>query len=780
MPTGIGHALSLCSLIAGMPLLAACGESDVTLIPGLQRPAAAALSLPTSLEVAAPGWTVVEAFPALTFDDPTSLGEGPGSGHLFVTEREGRLYAFRNEPAVTSKILSLDLSDRTQGNNDGGLLSLTFHPEFGQAGSPNGRYVYIHYAYTEHPIPDPVRTTPSWSRLSRFSMDLETLIIDPSSELVLIDQADESIWHQGGAAFFGPDDGFLYLTVGDEGLPYCTLRNCQLIDKDLFSGVLRIDVDMRGGDISHPIRRQPQTGKTASYFIPNDNPFVGQPGVLEEFYAIGLRSPHRMTHDALDGITWIGEVGQARREELDVLQPGANYQWNVLEGSQGRAGLAMPAEPLGVWTDPTLELDRDEAAGIIGGYVYRGSKFPSLYGKYIFGDYIYGSIWALSYTYDGVRATVADVKRLTSTEFRESSDGLTSFGVDRDGELYILNLGAESKIRRLDRTEGFSNAPLHLSETGVFVDTASPRLEPSPGLLPYDVITPLWSDGASKQRWFSLPDAAAIGFSETGGWSFPEGTVFVKHFDLALDEARPDERRRLETRLLVHGEGGRYYAMTYQWNADGTDADLVLEGSTEPIHVSLADGQPRELSYLFPGPSDCAVCHNPEAGSVLGVRTAQLNHDMFYPQLGRSTNQLFTLALAGVLDVRLKERDVQHLPTYVSLSDESAPLEARVRSYWATNCSMCHGTVSDIRADWDARFEVPLDQQGVIQGPSQSASDPGALLVVPADPDHSVLFRRSATSARGLGMPPLGRSAPDPKYVEVLERWIRSLPPAAL
>jgi uncharacterized repeat protein (TIGR03806 family) len=765
-------------LLASMALLAACGGDDTTTIAGLTRPAAAALSVPTSLEVAAPGWTVVEAFPALTFDDPVSLGEAPGTGHLFVTERQGRVYAFRNDSAVTSKLLSLDLSDRTQGGSDGGLLSLTFHPEFGRAESPNRAYVYVHNAYTPNPIANPVRRTRSWSRLSRFSVDLDTLVIDPSSELVLIDQADESIWHQGGASFFGPDDGFLYLSVGDEGLAYCTLQNCQRIDKDLFSGVLRIDVDMRGGDISHPIRQQPQTGTTAHYFIPNDNPFVGQPGVLEEFYAVGLRSPHRMTHDAVDGITWIGEVGQARREELDVLQPGANFQWNVLEGSRGGGGLAMPAEPLGVWTDPALELTRDVAAGIIGGYVYRGSKFPSLYGKYVFGDYYYGSIWALSYGYDGVRATVSDLQRLTATEYREASDGITSFGIDREGELYILTLGAESKILRLDRTEGFSNAPLRLSETGVFVDTASARLEPSPGLLPYDVITPLWSDGASKQRWMSVPDAAAIGFSEAGSWSFPEGTVFVKHFDLALDEAQADERRRLETRVLVHGQGG-YYAMTYRWNTEGTDADLVLEGSTEPIVVSLADGQQRELSYLFPGPGDCAVCHNAEAGSVLGVRTAQLNHDLFYAELGRSTNQLFWLGRAGVLDVSLQERDVHRLPAFVSLSDESAPLEARVRSYWASNCSMCHGSVPDLRADWDARYDVPLDQRGVIYGPSQSANDAGEFLVVPADPDHSVLLQRSATTARGLGMPPLGRSVPDATYVAVLERWIRSLPPGA-
>ncbi|HWO09816.1 MAG TPA: PQQ-dependent sugar dehydrogenase, partial [Polyangiaceae bacterium] len=204
----------------------------MTRLSGLER-SGRAPAFPLTLEAAAPGWTVAEAFPSVTFDDPTSFGEAPGTGHIFVTEREGRVYAFRNDPGASSKLLSLDLSNRTQGEEDCGLLSLTFHPDFGKAGSPNRSYVYVHYAYSPSPIVGrvPARTTRTSSRLSRFSVNLDTLVIDPASELVLIDQADESTWHQGGAAFFGPEDGFLYLSVGDEGLPYCSLRNCQRIDR---------------------------------------------------------------------------------------------------------------------------------------------------------------------------------------------------------------------------------------------------------------------------------------------------------------------------------------------------------------------------------------------------------------------------------------------------------------------------------------------------------------------------------------------------------------------
>lgn len=739
------------------------------------RPIGSALALPATLDAAAPGWIAVEAFPAITFNDPISFEEAFDTGFIFVTEREGRIYAFENEPNVSEKRLVLDLADRNQGERDSGLIGFAFHPEFNRAESPNRRYVYLHYAFTPDPVVGsvPNANSPSLSRLARFTVDLDTLQIDPASELVLIDQGDQNLWHQGGAMFFHPKDGFLYLALGDEGGTVCAFRNCQRIDNDLFAGVIRIDVDMRGGDISHPITKQPATGTTANYYIPNDNPFVGQPGVLEEFYALGLRSPHRMTYDALDDITWIGEVGQTTREELNVLQPAANYQWNVLEGTQP-GSMEMPDQTIGVWTGPVIELERSEAASIIGGYVYRGSENPYLYGKYIFGDFMTGNIWALSYTYDGTVATPVHRELLVRTTFRGRSFGITSFGVDRNNELYILNLGEEAKIHRLARTGGFSNAPLHLSEVGVFTETEG-SLTPNESLVPYGVQSPLWSDGAEKQRWVSLPEGETAEFAEHGSWSFPVGTVFVKHFDLALDETRPDELRRLETRLLVHGADSQYYGLTYKWNALGTDADLLLESQVEPIDVVLANGERRHLQYFYPGPGDCTVCHNPDAGFVLGARTGQLNGDFTYPTTGRTANQIYTWSQTGLLDADLDQATIEQLVSLPSPADEDVSLENRLRSYWAGNCSMCHGTVPDLRADWDARFETPLADQGIIDGPSQSSSDANARLVVPGDLSNSVLYRRSNTADSATRMPPLGRSAIDPAYVAMLEEWILSL-----
>jgi uncharacterized repeat protein (TIGR03806 family) len=738
---------------------------------GVQR----GVGLPSEPDITAARWTVVPAFPEVTFVNPTGWEEAPGTGHAFVSEREGRLFAIPLVAETREKKLVLDLSRVTQGHQDLGLLGLAFHPEFGQRQSTNGRYMYLHYAYTDQPVLSPVPFVPTESRLSRFTVDLDTLVADPASELVLIAQQDEHLWHQGGAMFFHPKDGFLYLTVGDEGDSLCRFDNCQRIDRDLFSGVLRIDVDMRGGAISHPIVRQPESGSTAHYFIPSDNPFVGEEGVLEEFYAIGLRSPHRMTHDALDDITWIGDVGQSRSEELDVLQPAANYQWQFLEGTSSR--LEMSEQPIGVWTDPVLELGRDEANAIIGGVVYRGSAFPELWGKYIFGDYFYGTIWALDYEYDGVTTRIRERQQLLTGMLGRSAT-ITSFGLDLSGELYILAMGQQSQVMRLQRGSTADVVPERLSRVGVFDDLSG--LAPVPEMISYAVQSPLWSDGASKRRWMLPPPGQeAIQFSEQGPWQFPEGTVFVKHFDLALDERRPDERRRLETRFLVAAKGGRYYGLTYKWNAEGTDAEPLFASQVEEIDVVEENGNVRRQSYFYPGPSDCLVCHNADAGYVLGVRTAQLNGTFVDEATGVEAEQLLAWTKRGLLDTELDEAAIATLPSLAHLGDADRSVEDRVRSYWDSNCSMCHGVVDGLRATWDARYQTPLANQGVIYGSLSGEAEPeeGSFVVVPGSPSLSAMWRRDRSDDIATRMPPLGRHRPDNEYLKLLEEWISSLTP---
>ncbi|MET0413974.1 MAG: PQQ-dependent sugar dehydrogenase, partial [Polyangiaceae bacterium] len=732
------------------------------------------LGLPSALELTAPGWSTAPAFSKLTFDIPVAMVKAPRLETFFVAELHGRIYAFDDDQDVSQKKLVLDLTAHTQGTADCGLITLAFHPEFAQQGSPNAGYVYLLYAYSATPL-DPGAappSTPTLSRLSRFTVDLNTLEIDPSSELVLIDQEDQSTWHQGSGMFFHPDDGFLYISVGDEGERYCALQNCQRIDGDLFSGVLRIDVDQRGGNISHPIPRQPTTGTTAGYYIPNDNPFVGQTNVLEEFYALGLRNPYRMTFDAVDGLAWIGEVGQNTHEEIDVLLPGGNYQWNAYEGDLRSRG-ALPPTPLGVWTGPVVSLERAEAECIIGGYVYRGQRFPELQGKYVFADYTLSKLYALSYTRQGGQVQAQEVSLLIDGVLGKR-ETITSFATDTAGELYMLIYGEGTQIQRLDKSAGVTTAPGLLSEVGAFSDLSELSAEDT--LLPYTVQTPLWSDGASKDRWISLPEGGRrIGFAANGPWRFPPGTVFVKHFEMALDERRPERRRRLETRFLVAAEDDAFYGVSYKWNAEGTDAELMFESQSEDLEIIDADGDVRHQTYFYPGPADCLTCHTAEAGHVLGFRTAQLNGDHEYEATGRRANQLITLGALGLLDAEI-DPDLPDYPRLSPLDDTSASVYDRVRSYWDSNCAMCHGVRSEIRSAWDARFQTRLSDRGLVLAPSYDGTE-NVFLVVPGDADSSLLFERDATTDPGLKMPPLGRNLNDERYIQLLREWIDELPP---
>lgn len=297
-------------------------------------------TFPNQAPGSASAWTVVDAFPNLTFTDPIQLVEIPGTTKLLIAGKAGMLWTVENDPQTTTKDPVLDIRDAVLQEPDGGMLNVILHPEFGQPGSPNQDFLYIYYRYT----PNPAWTGQNaYCRLSRFTMSPGRDEVDPLSEFVMIQQYDRHDWHNGGGMFFGPEDGFLYLTMGDEGGVHDEYESTQKLDDGLFGGVLRIDVDM-DPTRSHPVRRQPLEPAsppagwpgtfTQGYWIPNDNPWLDPGGsILEEFWAIGLRSPHRMTYDPVEDEIWIGDVGQGTREEVSTAPKGANLQWPYREGN---------------------------------------------------------------------------------------------------------------------------------------------------------------------------------------------------------------------------------------------------------------------------------------------------------------------------------------------------------------------------------------------------------------------------------------------------------------
>ncbi len=723
-------------------------------------------------------WRLVNAFPGLTFIDPVQMLPVPFSNRLLVLEKAGRLVVFDNRETVASKTVLMDLRSKVESSHDSGMVGVAFHPEFASPDSPNRHFLYVYYRYT----PQKTDTNRAYCRLSRFTWDPATDSIAPSSESILINQYDRHNWHNGGGLFFGLD-GFLYLSVGDEGGANDQYNTGQRMDAGLLAGVLRIDVD-RDPTRSHPIRRQPRNPTTPpsgwpnsysqGYYIPNDNPWQSPDGSrLEEFYAVGLRSPHRMTQDPVTGDIWVGDVGQGTQEEVSKIVKGGNYQWPYREGN-ATGPKAKPANLIGFDVPPVHAYGRSTGGCVIGGYVYRGALHPELQGKYLFGDHNTGRIWSLDPS--GASPAVASLLTLQS-HGPGPKRGMASFGLDAVGEIHVLSLAGTDldggRIYRLEKsTEGVPEPPRLLSQTTAFSNLA--ELTPSPGLIPYDVIQPLWSDGSDKRRWIAIPNDGSpdspgerIGWSEQGNWDFPKGTVLVKHFEVP--------GRRLETRFFLLGEDGIWFGFTYRWREDGSDAELLPEAPLDETYT--VNGTTR--TWHYPGRNECASCHTDAAGKALGLKTHQLNRDFHYASTGRSANQLVTLNRLGFFSPAIDESRLATVLTARNQNDPDATLERRARSYLDANCSHCHQPAAPTQAAFDARLGTPPWHQNLINVlPGNDLGIPGALLVAPGHIELSALHHRVASTAPGAAMPPIAKGLVDEEGLELLADWIASLDPA--
>ncbi|MDT0622964.1 PQQ-dependent sugar dehydrogenase, partial [Croceitalea vernalis] len=721
------------------------------------------------------------AFPNITFNTPTTFSYLPVVDKFMVGQREGSLHWFDNNETTTQKNLLINLSDEVGEVWDGGLLGAAVHPEFGLN---NNNYIYIWFTtedslgreYPDFPGNYNCFSEDYWGnflKLVRFEINVNDISIVPNSRLDMMVLRMYGTTHRGGGMVFG-NDGFLYLTTGDQ----TGASKAQEITSNLDGGVLRLDVDQDATKSHPPTRLMPDDAgeidevSGVGYWIPNDNPFVSATGDnFEEYYTIGHRNPFRLTKDQLTGELFIGEVGRSTHEEINVVVKGENYGWPVFEGYADGLNCVPMYDDM-TQKGPLVAFPRSEMNAIIGGYVYRGTENPALYGKYLCADYG-----------DGEEIYAVD-PQTGSYEFISNflPENVIGFGENPNGELYIMQFGNDTHLYQIvPSATNAVNVPQKLSETGAFSDLNS--LTPTQGLIPYELIESFWSDGAEKKRWMAIPNdgthdtpAEQIKFSENGVWEFPIGTVLVKHFEMPIDENNPSLTRRLETRFSVKANDGNFYFLTYKWNSAGTDADLLSFGLDEQININLAAGGTKTINWRYPSNSECISCHNNTSKGSLGPRTRYLNSDYTYPQTGATGNQLITLSHLGILDENIDASDVSSFLTYKALDDQNATLDEKARSYLDLNCAYCHQPGTGNRAQFDLRLQNTLQETILLtSGVNTSLGIEGEAIIVPGDASKSILYHRMNSTQPGIAMPPLAKGQIHDEAVSLINDWINQL-----
>lgn len=726
-------------------------------------------------------YTTALAFGSLSFNQPINLATVAGdTQRLFVVQRQGGIRVIPNVAAPSpSSALFLDIQAlcTSRGETfltdfDRGLMSMAFHPQHNNPAHTGYRRFFVWYS---------VRAGgQNYYRISRFTVQAGNPdAADTASETVLIQQLDPNGFHLGTDMHFG-NDGYLYVSAGDGGGQNDSRRYGQRIDLDFHCALMRLDVDKLAGNPEPNVHASvPRDGGLARYSVPADNPFVtsqatvsfnGQnltaTSVRTEFYSVGLRNPFRFSVDTPSGDILIGDVGQNAREEINLAANGANFGWSWREGTLAgpNAGQALPGF---TYTNPLHEYavgnGEGEGHSITGGIVYRGTNLPDLTGAYIFSDYLDGHVWAL--WRNGTQVT--NVQRLTG------NSGFVAFHADpSNGDVLAADI-QEGRIYRLAAGGSSGNYPATLSETGLFADLTD--LSPAPGVLPYVPNVPFWSDHAQKRRWFAMPDAAGtMTWSRDGLWTFPDGMIWVKHFDLETTRGNPATARRIETRLLVKNAAGSY-GVSYRWNEAQTEATLSPDGG-ENLDINIIEnGTPRVQHYRIPSRGECLSCHNPGAGHALSFTTRQLNR--LEAIQGFNGNQLSLLSDAGYFSNSIESPWL--LPRHVGAGETGYSLEARVRSYLDVNCANCHRDGGTATPSWDGRAHLTLAQTQVINGnASNNNGSTDNRLIVPGDTTHSIILNRIAVTNGFTRMPPLGSNELDQASIALLTQWINTALPA--
>ncbi|MBX3198778.1 MAG: PQQ-dependent sugar dehydrogenase [Labilithrix sp.] len=640
------------------------------------------------------------------FGLPVEMVPDPRSRDFYLAEMYGRI--LRIDETIGEVRTVAELAERNM--HMGGLRALALHPTAPRA------FVVVERPPIGTDPDNPPRGFDSELRSydlradGTFDLDTETLILR-----VNIPGASHSM----NTLRFGPDRK-LYVPIGDGRTSESSIPP-RYDRTNLLGTILRIDVD-----------------GAAPYTIPSDNPLLADPQMPDEVYAYGFRNPWKVSFDRATGDLWVGDVGETRTEEVNLVKPGGDYGWPLLEGTDCHHN-AEGCDATGTIL-PVFSYTHATGNSITGGFVYRGSRIPALFGKYVYADFQAGGLWAIDLTTPGARPI-----HLNAGEARPFAASLAE---GADAELFVLDWRGGTIYSLVADTDTPERPPFpaRLSDTDCFLGT-DPN-QPSAHLVPYSVNVELWSDGATKNRFVMLPGRTTLEALPDGRIELPRGGLAIKTF--FEDEER---KRPIETRFLGRQGNGEWVAASYEWNADGTDAFLLDEAK----ELTLRSG----AHWTVPAPAQCFFCHQDE-NVMLGINWRQLGGTDRGDPPGE--NDLERFARLGIL-----HGEAQNVPTLPRL-DSTAPLEDRARAYLHVNCSMCHYPANvTIFSQLDMRFDTPFEDTNLCNRVS-----PGSL-------EGSSLFRRM--SSRGLSagmlltntqMPPVATNVADPVGLGVIGDWIRT------
>ena len=311
-----------------------------------------------------------------------------------------------------------------------------------------------------------------------------------------------------------------------------------------------------------------------------------------------------------------------------------------------------------------------------------------------------------------------------------------------------------------------------------FFDGPLANIEPRTGVVPYTVVSPLWSDGANKQRFLVLPEGQKVKFGADETWEFPDGAIIIKHFAFPQDKREPDGAlQHVETRLLIRDSSSPegFTAHTYVWNDEQTEAYRKVAGKHVMLNFIDEAGANVSQEYIIPNTNQCGNCHErDDVYQGLGLVTPQVNFDL--EDGGAVKNQLARLEAAGIFDAPLP--DLGTLPAFTAPSG-AAPIEDRARAYLHANCSHCHrpggggGPSGLVLLHW----EMDPTKNGICKGTVAAGSGTGSLQydVVPGKPEQSIMIFRMKSTDPEIKMPEIPNLLPDQSGIQLISEWITSL-----